>query len=142
MDRRGSAEWRGSLKEGAGTLSSESGVLTNVSYNFGKRFGDEKGTNPEELLAAAHAACFTMAASGQFSEMGFNMEYIRTSATVRIEKTDAGFTITKVHLQARVKAARLDQASFEKAMTNAKANCPVSRLFKGAEISMDAQMES
>src|SRR4051812_29597206 len=103
MDRRGSAEWRGSLKEGGGNLSSESGVLTSVPYSFAKRFGDEKGTNPEELLAAAHAACFTMAAAGQFSEMGFNMEYIRTAATVRIEKTDAGFTITRVHLQARAK---------------------------------------
>jgi osmotically inducible protein OsmC len=142
MDRRGSAEWRGSLKEGGGTLSSESGVLTNVNYSFAKRFGDEKGTNPEELLAAAHAACFTMAASGQFTEMGFNVEYIRTAATVRIEKLDAGFAITRVHLSARVKAARLDQASFETAMNNAKAGCPVSKLFKGAEISMDAQMES
>ena len=142
MDRRGSAEWRGSLKEGGGTLSSESGTLSNVSYNFGKRFGDEKGTNPEELLAAAHAACFSMATAGQLSEMGFNTEYIRTAATVRIEKSDAGFTITKVHLQVRVKASRLDQASFDKAVGNAKSGCPVSRLFKGAEISMDAQLES
>ena len=142
MDRRGSAEWRGSLKEGGGTLSSESGALSNVSYNFGKRFGDEKGTNPEELLAAAHAACFSMAASGQFSEAGINTEYIRTAATVRVEKTDGGFSITRVHLSVRVKAARLDQATFEKAVNNAKAGCPVSKLFKGAEISMDAQLES
>ena len=142
MDRRGSAEWRGSLKEGSGTLSSESGTLTNVSYNFGKRFGDEQGTNPEELLAAAHAACFSMAASGQLTEMSINPEYIRTAATVRLEKTDSGFGITKVHLMVRVKAARLDQASFETAMTNAKTGCPVSKLFKGAEISMDAQLES
>jgi osmotically inducible protein OsmC len=142
MDRRGSAEWRGSLKEGGGTLSSESGVLTNVSYNFGKRFGDEKGTNPEELLAAAHAACFTMAAAGQFTSLGINTEYIRTAATVRIEQSEAGFTITRVHLSARVKAARLDQATFEQAINNAKGGCPVSRLFKGAEITMDAQIES
>ena len=142
MDRRGSAEWRGSLKEGGGTLSSESGTLNNVSYNFGKRFGDEKGTNPEELLAAAHAACFSMAASGQLTEAGINTEYIRTVATVRLEKTDAGFAITRVHLQVRVKASRLDEATFQTAVNNAKAGCPVSKLFKGAEISMDAQMES
>jgi len=82
-----------------------------------------------------------MAAAGQLSELGINTEYIRTAVTVRIEKLDAGFTITKVHLQARVKAARLDQASFDTAMNNAKAGCPVSKLFKGAEISMDAQLE-
>lgn len=142
MDRRGSAEWRGSLKEGGGTLSSESGVLSNVNYSFAKRFGEEKGTNPEEILAAAHAACFTMAAAGQFSAMGINTEYIRTAATVRVEPSEGGFSITRVHLSARVKAARLDQAAFEQAMNNAKMGCPVSKLFKGAEISMDAQIES
>ena len=142
MDRRGSAEWRGSLTEGSGTLSSESGTLSNVSYNFGKRFGEEKGTNPEELLAAAHAACFSMATAGQLTEAGINTEYIRTAATVRVEKNEAGFTITRVHLQVRVKAARLNEATFMTAVNNAKAGCPVSKLFKGAEISMDAQMES
>src|SRR4051812_9083379 len=98
MDRRGNAEWRGGLKDGQGTLGTESGVLKGVNYSFAKRFGDEAGTNPEELLAAAHAACFSMAFSGQLGEAGLTAEYVRTTATATLEKTDAGFGITKVHL--------------------------------------------
>ncbi len=141
MDRKGSAEWKGRIKDGEGTVSSESGVLSNVNYSFAKRFGDEAGTNPEELLAAAHAACFSMAASGQFSEMGHTPDYIRTTATATLEKTDVGFGITKVHLKTHAKVPGVDQAAFDQALNNAKLGCPVSKLFKGAEITLEAMMD-
>lgn len=141
MNRRGNAEWKGDLKGGNGTVSTESGTLNNASYSFAKRFGDEPGTNPEELLAAAHAACFSMAFSAQLGEMGLTPEYVRTKATATLEKTDGGFGITKVHLETRAKVPNADQSQFNQAANNAKAGCPVSKLFGGAEISLDAQME-
>ncbi len=142
MNRSGSAEWRGGLKDGNGTLSSESGTLNNVNYSFAKRFGDEKGTNPEEILAAAHAACFSMATSAQLGEMGLTPEYIRTKATATLEKTDGGFGITKIHLETRAKVPGADAAKFEQAANNAKAGCPVSKLFAGAQITLDAKLEN
>ena len=142
MNRSGSAEWRGGLKDGQGKLSSESGTLKDVNYSFAKRFGDEAGTNPEELLAAAHAACFSMATSAQLGEMGLTPDYIRTTATATLEKTDGGFGITKVHLNMVAKVPGADKAKFETAANNAKAGCPVSKLFKGAEITLDAKLES
>ena len=140
MDRKGSAEWKGGLKDGQGTLSSESGVLNGVNYSFAKRFGDQAGTNPEELIGAAHAACFSMAFSAQLGEAGFTPEYIRTTSTVTLEKTDGGFGITRVHLVTNAKVPGADKAAFETAAGNAKAGCPVSKLFN-AQITMDATLD-
>ena len=141
MKRTGSAVWKGGLKDGQGTVSTESGVLSDTQYSFSTRFEDGTGTNPEELLAAAHAACFSMALSGQLGNAGMTAENISTTATVRLEKTDAGFTITKVHLDVTARIPGADKEAFETAANNAKAGCPVSRLFN-AEITMDAKLES
>jgi lipoyl-dependent peroxiredoxin len=140
MKRRGSAHWEGGIRDGRGTVSTESGVLAEAQYSFSTRFEDGKGTNPEELLAAAHAGCFSMALSKQLEDAGMRAESIDTSAAVTLEKTDAGFTITKVHLDVTARIPGGDQAAFETAAANAKAGCPVSRLFK-AEITMEAKLE-
>jgi lipoyl-dependent peroxiredoxin len=141
MKRTGSAVWKGGLRDGQGTVSTESGVLSDTPYSFSTRFEDGTGTNPEELLAAAHAGCFSMALSGQLGNAGMTAENISTTATVRLEKTDAGFTITKVHLDVTARIPGADAQAFETAANNAKAGCPVSRLFN-AEITMDAKLEA
>ena len=141
MKRNGSAVWTGGLKDGKGTVSTESGVLSNTQYSFSTRFEDGKGTNPEELIAAAHAGCFSMALSGQLGSAGMTAESIRTTASVNLEKTDAGFTITAVHLDVTAKIPGADQAKFETAANNAKAGCPVSRLLN-ATITMNAKLEA
>ena len=140
MKRTGSAVWQGGIKDGRGTVSTESGVLDGAQYSFSTRFEDGKGTNPEELLAAAHAGCFSMALSKQLNDAGLTADSINTTASVRLEKTDAGFSITKVHLDVTARVPGADQAAFETAAGNAKAGCPVSRLFN-AEITMDAKLE-
>jgi osmotically inducible protein OsmC len=140
MKRTGSAVWRGGIRDGKGTVSTESGVLDGAQYSFSTRFEDGKGTNPEELLAAAHAGCFSMALSKQLNDAGFTADSIDTTAAVRLEKTDAGFSITKVHLDVTAHVPGADQAAFETAAGNAKAGCPVSRLFN-AEITLDAKLE-
>ena len=140
MKRTGSAVWHGGLKDGRGTVSTESGVLNDAQYSFATRFESGAGTNPEELLAAAHAGCFSMALSKQVEDAGFKAEFINTTATVRLEKTDAGFTITKVHLDVTASVPGADAAAFQTAANNAKAGCPVSRLFN-AEITLDAKLE-
>ena len=140
MKRTGSAVWRGGIRDGKGTVSTESGVLDGAQYSFSTRFEDGKGTNPEELLAAAHAGCFSMALSKQLGDAGLTADSINTTASVRLEKTDAGFSITKVHLDVTARVPGADQAAFETAANNAKAGCPVSRLFN-AEITMDAKLE-
>ena len=141
MKRNGSAVWTGGLKDGKGTVSTESGVLSNAQYSFSTRFEDAKGTNPEELIAAAHAGCFSMALSGQLGSAGMTAQSIRTTASVNLEKTDAGFTITAVHLDVTAKIPGADQAKFETAANNAKAGCPVSRLLN-ATITMNAKLEA
>jgi len=141
MKRTASAVWNGSLKDGKGTISSESGVLSQTPYSFRTRFEEEKGTNPEELIAAAHAGCFSMALSGQLGQAGLTAESIRTTAAVSLEKTDSGFAITKVHLDVSAKVPGSDQIAFETAANNAKAGCPVSKLLK-AEITMTAKLEA
>jgi len=141
MKRNGSAVWQGGLKDGKGTVSTDSGVLSNTQYSFSTRFEDGKGTNPEELIAAAHAGCFSMALSGQLGNAGMTAERIDTTATVTLEKTDAGFTITAVHLDVKAKIPGADKQAFDTAAGNAKAGCPVSRLLK-ATITMDARLES
>ncbi len=139
MKRTGSAVWHGGIKDGKGTVSTESGVLNDAQYSFTTRFEADAGTNPEELLAAAHAGCFSMALSKQVEDAGFKAEFINTTAAVRLEKTDAGFTITKVHLDVTARVPGADAAAFETAANNAKAGCPVSRLFN-AEITMEAKL--
>jgi osmotically inducible protein OsmC len=139
MKRSASAVWKGELKDGGGTVSSESGVLSNTPYNFKKRFENEKGTNPEELIAAAHAACFSMALSGAMAKEGLTPESIDTTATVTFEKLDAGWTVTSSHLQTAVKSPNANPAAFQKAAEGAKAGCPISRLLN-TTITMDAKL--
>ena len=141
MKRKASAEWNGGLKDGKGTISTDSGVLANTQYSFSTRFEEGKGTNPEELIAAAHAGCFSMALSGQLGQAGLTAESIRTTATVSLEKTDAGFAITAVHLDVKAKVPGADQQAFATAANNAKAGCPVSKVLK-ADITMNATLES
>ena len=141
MKRKASAVWTGSLKDGKGTISTDSGVLSNSQYSFGTRFEEGKGTNPEELIGAAHAGCFSMALSAQLGEAGIKPERIETTATVTLDKSDGGFAITAVHLDVRAKIPGADQQAFEKAANDAKIGCPVSKLFK-AQITMDAKLEA
>ena len=141
MKRSASAHWAGNLKEGKGTVSTESGVLAATQYSFGTRFENGKGTNPEELIAAAHAGCFSMALSGQLANAGMVAEAIDTSATVTFEKLEAGFTVTEVHLKLVAKIPGADKAAFETAANNAKTGCPISRLLN-AKITLEAQLIS
>ena len=141
MKRKASAVWRGGLKDGRGTISTASGVLSDTQYSFSTRFEEGIGTNPEELIGAAHAGCFSMALSGQLTNAGLTAESIETTATVTLEKTEAGFTITAVHLDVTARVPGAGQQAFETAAQNAKAGCPVSRLFN-AQITMDAKLEA
>lgn len=141
MKRTASALWKGGLKDGKGTISTESGVLANTQYSFSTRFENGVGTNPEELIGAAHAGCFSMALSGQLGAGGMTAESIRTTATVTMEKTDAGMTITAIHLDVVAKIPGADPAAFQTAAGNAKSGCPISRVLNAA-ITMDAKLES
>jgi len=141
MKRKASAAWQGGLKDGKGAISSESGVLDKTQYSFGTRFESGKGTNPEELIAAAHAACFTMALSGQLGNAGLTAESLETTATLTLEKLDVGWTVTEVQLDlvARIPGAAKD--AFETAANNAKAGCPISRLLN-AKITLNAELRA
>lgn len=139
IKRNASAQWNGGLKDGKGTISTASGALSQTQYSFGTRFEDGVGTNPEELIAAAHAGCFSMALSGQLTNAGTPPESIETTATVTMEKLEAGFTVTGVHLDVTAKVPGIDQAAFDTAAGNAKAGCPISRLLN-ATITMDAKL--
>lgn len=141
MKRKASAVWKGGLKDGKGTISTDSGVLSDTQYSFGTRFEQGVGTNPEELIAAAHAGCFAMALSAQLGDAGLTAERIRTTASVTLDKTEVGFTITAVHLDVTAKIPGADQQAFEKAANNAKAGCPVSKVLN-AQITMDAKLEA
>jgi osmotically inducible protein OsmC len=141
MQRTGSAHWSGGLKDGKGAISTPSGVLKDTQYSFSTRFENGIGTNPEELIAAAHAGCFTMALSAQLGNAGMTAESIDTTATVTLDKTDAGFSITTSHLDVTVKILGGDQAKFEAAAKAAEADCPVSRVLN-AKITMDARLIS
>jgi lipoyl-dependent peroxiredoxin len=140
MKRKASAAWQGGLKDGKGQISTDSGVLKEVAYSFQKRFENEPGTNPEELVAAAHASCFAMALSGQLGAAGITSPNISATATVSLEKLEAGFTVTASHLDVTIKAPGADRAAVQKAADGAKAGCPISRLLK-ADISMNATIE-
>jgi osmotically inducible protein OsmC len=139
MKRSGSAVWRGGLKDGKGTVSTDSGVLSGTPYNFGMRFESQKGTNPEELVAAAHAACFSMALSLFLGEAGMTAESIDTKATVSLDQVDGGFAVTSSHLDTTVKIPNADRAKFEKAVETAKTGCPISKLLN-AKITMNARL--
>jgi osmotically inducible protein OsmC len=141
MKRKASAEWDGSIKEGKGAISTESGLLNNAQYSFGTRFEDGKGTNPEELIAAAHASCFSMALSGQLTTAGTPPARVSTTATVTLEKQEAGFTVTNVHLEVTASVPGATEAGFQEAAGNAKRGCPISRLLN-TEITMNARLES
>jgi lipoyl-dependent peroxiredoxin len=141
MIRKASAIWNGSLKEGIGTISTESGALSKARYSFSTRFENEHGTNPEELIAAAHAGCFTMALSAQLGNAGITPESLETTASVTLEKLEAGFTVTKVHLDVEARIPGADAAAFQKAAEAAEKGCPISRLLK-AEITMTAKLLS
>jgi lipoyl-dependent peroxiredoxin len=141
MQRTASAHWSGGLKVGKGTVSSASGVLKNTPYSFSTRFESQPGTNPEELIAAAHAGCFTMALSAQLGNAGMTAQTIDTTATITLEKTDAGFTVTSSHLQVTAKIPGADKGKFDQAAKNAEEGCPISRLLK-TKITMEAKLES
>ena len=139
MIRKASAVWKGGLKDGKGQVSTESGVLSSTAYSFGTRFENGQGTNPEELIAAAHAGCFSMALSAQLGNAGLTPDSIETSAELSLEKSEAGWTITKVHLKVTAKVPGADKSKFNQAAQNAKEGCPISKLLK-ATITMDAQL--
>jgi len=139
IQRKGSAQWKGGLKDGKGTVSTTSGVLKNTPYSFSSRFEGQQGTNPEELLGAAHAGCFSMALSAQLDGAGLKADSIDTTATVSLEKLEGGFAITSVHLEVRAKIPGADQVQFEEATKKAKEGCPVSKLFN-TKITMDAKL--
>lgn len=140
MKRKASAVWMGNLKEGKGTVSTASGVLSDARYSFTSRFEEGIGTNPEELVAAAHAGCFSMALSGQLGAAGMTAESIRTAATLTMEKLEAGWTVTAIHLEVTAKIPGGDAAAFQTAAANAKAGCPISRLLN-AKITLEAKLE-
>jgi osmotically inducible protein OsmC len=141
MQRKASAVWKGGLKDGKGTVSASSGVLSNTPYSFGTRFENAAGTNPEELIAAAHAGCFSMALSGQLGQAGLTPESINTTATLSLDKLEAGWAITAVHLDVTARVPKADDAAFQKAAENAKSGCPVSKVLN-AKITMTAKLGS
>ena len=141
ITKKGSAVWTGDFKQGSGTISTETGVLDNAAYGAKSRFEGGQGTNPEELLAAAHAACFSMAFSLMLGEAGMTPSEIHTDAAVSLDKVGDGFAITSSHLTVRAKVPGADQAKFDQIAEQAKAGCPVSKLFN-TEISMDATLQA
>jgi osmotically inducible protein OsmC len=141
MQRKASAVWQGGLKDGKGSISTASGVLKDTQYSFSTRFENGVGTNPEELLAAAHAGCFTMALSAQLGGAGLTAQKLETTATITLDKVGDGFSVTKSHLDLVATIPGADKAKFDAAVKAAETGCPVSKLFK-AEISVNAQLKS
>ena len=140
MKRSANAKWQGDLLSGKGTISMDSGLLSEANYSFHTRFENGKGTNPEELLAAAHAGCFTMALSNQLAQAGLKADSLETKCTVTVEKLESGFTITGSHLELKAKIPGATQEAFDKATQDAKAGCPVSKLYN-PKITLDAVLE-
>jgi osmotically inducible protein OsmC len=141
MDRKANAVWHGGLKDGKGTISTGSGVLKDAQYSFGTRFENGIGTNPEELIAAAHAGCFTMALSSELTKAELKPESLETEASVTFEVVEGKPTVTKIKLTTKAKVPGADKAAFDKAADNAKNGCPISRLFHGnTEITLDARL--
>ena len=141
MKRKASAMWRGGLKDGKGTISTESGVLKETQYSFSTRFENGIGTNPEELIAAAHAGCFSMAFSAELGKAGITPESINTTATITLDKTDAGFAVTQSHLDVSANVPGADKTKVLEIANAAKAGCPISRLLK-TNITMDAKLQT
>ena len=141
MQRKASAQWKGGLKDGKGTISSASGVLKDTPYSFSTRFESQPGTNPEELVGAAHAGCFSMALAAQLEGAGMRAQSVATEATITMEKLEAGWTVTASHLNVRVHIPGGDAAKFQELAEKAKAGCPISRLLN-PKISMDAKLEN
>ena len=140
MERSASAIWHGDLKKGTGALTTQSHVLNDTPYSFHTRFEDGAGTNPEELIAAAHAGCFTMALSSQLTSAEHPPSTIETTATVTMETTDDGPTITKIHLSTHATIPGIEKGTFDELAKKAKDGCPISRLLKSAEITLDATL--
>lgn len=139
--RSGSAEWKGNLQEGKGTLSSETGVLKDVAYNFVSRFEQGNETNPEELIGAAHSACFSMALAGNLSKAGFKVNSVKTEDKVHINKGDSGFTITKIEINTVGDVEGADEAAFKEHAEKTKGTCPVSRALTGVEMVLNAKLK-
>ena len=139
--KNGSAVWKGGIKDGGGTISTETGVLKEAPYGFKARFEDGPGTNPEELIGAAHASCFSMAFSLMLGEAGFTADKIETNAAVSLEKLDSGFEVTSSHLTVVATIPGIDQTKFDDIANKAKAGCPISKLLK-TTITMDARLQS
>ncbi len=140
MDRSASAVWQGGLKDGKGTISTQSGTLKDSQYSFSTRFENGVGTNPEELIAAAHAGCFSMALSAELTSANHVPQQIDTTAVVTLDKTDDGPTVTKIHLTTRARIPGIEKAQFDEIANKAKEGCPISRLLKAAQITLDAQL--
>jgi osmotically inducible protein OsmC len=141
VTRKSEAEWRGNLKDGHGKMKLGSGAFEG-EYSFPSRFESGKGTNPEELIAAAHAGCFSMALSAGLGKAGYNPTRIHTTAVVHLNKVGEGFEINQIDLQTEAEIPNIDEATFKKEAENAKANCPVSKLYKGAQINLQANLRS
>jgi osmotically inducible protein OsmC len=140
MRRKASAQWQGDLKSGKGTVATESGVLADTPYSFSARFESGKGTNPEELVAASHAGCFTMALSAELGKANLVPSVLRTTCTVTLDKVDGGWAITESHLEVTAKIPGASEDAFRKAAETAESGCPISKLFK-TKITMDARLE-
>jgi osmotically inducible protein OsmC len=140
MDRSARAVWHGNLKEGRGAISTQSGTLHDAQYSFKTRFESGVGTNPEELIAAAHAGCFTMALSNELGTAGYPADTLDTTAVVTMEITDDGPTVTKIHLTTKAQVPAIEKGKFDELATKAKEHCPISRLLKAAEITLDASL--
>ena len=141
IKRSASAVWKGGLKDGSGTVSTDSGVLRETAYSFHTRFEDGQGTNPEELVGAAHAGCFSMALSAELGKANMKADSIETKATVQLDQQGGGFAVTQVHLDVQVSIPGADPAAFEQAAQSAKANCPISKLLN-TNITMDAKLSA
>jgi lipoyl-dependent peroxiredoxin len=141
MQRKATAEWKGGLKDGKGTITGESRAFHDLAYDFRRRFESDPGTNPEELIAAAHAACFSMALSGELGKAGLTPESIRTTAAVTLEMLETGPTVTAIHLDVAARIPGAAPAAFELAANGAKEGCPISRLLRAARITMAAKLE-
>ncbi|MWD26199.1 OsmC family peroxiredoxin [Aquicoccus sp. SCR17] len=139
MDKKGSAHWSGDLKSGTGKISTESGALKDQPYGFNTRFEGKRGSNPEELVGAAHAACFSMAMSLQLGEAGFAADDISTEATVTLEEVEDGFAVTKIHLDVTAQISGIDRSKFQEIAEATKTGCPISKLLN-ADITMDAKL--
>jgi len=140
MNRKASAQWQGDLKTGKGTISTDSGVLRETAYSFSTRFENGTGTNPEELVAAAHAGCFTMALSAELGKANLTPASLRTTCTITLDKGDAGWGVTESHLEVVAKVPGATQEAFRKAAETAETGCPISKLFK-TKITMNAKLE-